>query len=67
MVNQKDYLLVDGQHEALVDDETWALSQAKLELFARRYVRRNDGGNGKIHLLSGLLRCPVLPAPGAPP
>ena len=59
MVNQKNYLLVDGLHEAIIDDETWALAQAKLELYARTYVRNIDGGNGKNHLLTGLLRCPV--------
>ncbi len=62
MVNQKEYLLVDGLHEALIDDETWALSQAKLELFARTYDRKIDGGNGKSHLLTGMLRCPVCGA-----
>ena len=62
MVNQKEYLLVDGLHEALIDDETWALSQAKLELYARTYDRKIDGGNGKSHLLTGMLRCPVCGA-----
>ena len=62
MVNQKEYLMVDGLHEALIDDETWALSQAKLELFARTYDRKIDGGNGKSHLLTGMLRCPVCGA-----
>ena len=61
-VCQKNYLLVDGLHEAIIDDETWALSQAKLELYAKTYVRRKDGGNGKSHLLTGLLRCPVCGA-----
>ena len=62
-INQKEYLLVDGLHEAIVDDETWALTQAKLEMYSRRYDRRRDGGNGTIHLLTGLVLCPECGAP----
>ena len=62
-INQKDYLLVDGLHEAIVDDETWALTQAKLEMYAKRYERKRDGGNGMPHLLTGLVRCPECGAP----
>ena len=62
-INQKEYLLVDGLHEAIVDDETWALTQAKLEMYAKRYERKRDGGNGMTHLLTGLVRCPECGAP----
>lgn len=62
-VNQKDYLLVNGLHEAIVDDDTWVLAQAKLELNTRKYVRNADGRNGKNHLLTGILRCPECGAP----
>ncbi len=58
-VEQGDYLLVDGLHEALVSDEVWEAAQIKLVLQAKKYKRVNQGKGEKVHLLSGIVKCPV--------
>ena len=58
-VEQDDYLLVDGLHEALVSDEVWEAAQIKLVLQAKKYKRVNQGKGEKVHLLSGIVKCPV--------
>ena len=57
MVYQSDYILEDGKQEAIIDQETWDKV---------RYKRKETGvasvptiGHNRIHLLSGLLKCPV--------
>ena len=59
LVEQDDYLLVDGQHEALVSDEIWEAAQVKLLSQAQKYKRVNPAKDEKIHLLSGIVKCPV--------
>ena len=58
-VEQDDFLLVDGLHEALVSDEVWEAAQIKLALQAKKYKRVNQGKGEKIHLLSGIVKCPI--------
>lgn len=58
-VEQDDFLLVDGLHEALVSDEVWEAAQIKLVLQAKKYKRVNQGKGEKVHLLSGIVKCPV--------
>lgn len=60
-VKQEDYMLFDGIHEAIVDLETWEKVQEKREQQAKKYEHINVG-NEKIHLLSGLLKCPICGA-----
>ena len=60
-VKQKNYLISEGIHEAIVDEELWNLPRAKRIAQAKKYEHVNRGQN-KIHLLSGLLRCPVCGA-----
>lgn len=60
-VKQEDYMLCDGIHEAIIDSETWEKVRGKRELQAKKYEHVN-AGNEKIHLLSGLLKCPVCGA-----
>ena len=62
-VVQKDYLTAEGAHEAIISDEIWSMTLLKLEGNARKYTRNKDGKNGRSHLLSGLLKCPVCGAP----
>ena len=62
-VNQKDYYLFDGNHTAIIDYETWSMAQAKLDMYANKYMRNKEGKNGKNHLLTGLLKCPECGAP----
>lgn len=61
-VYKDDYLLVDGLHEALVSEEVWEQAQIKVAAQAKKYEKVNSPKGEKIHLLSGVLRCPVCGA-----
>ena len=58
-VKKDDYLLVDGLHEALVSEEVWEQTQVKVAAQAKKYEKVNRDKGEKIHLLSGILKCPV--------
>ena len=58
-VRTDDYLLVDGLHEALVSEEVWEQAQVKVAAQAKKYEKVNRDKGEKIHLLSGILKCPV--------
>ena len=58
-VKKDDYLLVDGLHEALVSEEVWEQAQVKVAAQAKKYEKVNRDKGEKIHLLSGILKCPV--------
>ena len=61
-VKKDDYLLVDGLHEALVSEEVWEQAQVKVAVQAKKYEKVNHDKREKIHLLSGILKCPVCGA-----
>lgn len=61
-VKKDDYLLVDGLHEALVSEEVWEQAQVKVAVQAKKYEKVNRDKREKIHLLSGILKCPVCGA-----
>ena len=61
-VKKDDYLLVDGLHEALVSEEVWEQAQVKVAVQAKKYEKVNRDKKEKIHLLSGILKCPVCGA-----
>ena len=61
-VKKDDYLLVDGLHEALVSEEVWEQAQVKVAAQAKKYEKLNRDKREKIHLLSGILKCPVCGA-----
>ena len=58
-VRKDDYLLVDGLHEALVSEEVREQAQVKVAAQAKKYEKVNRDKGEKIHLLSGILKCPV--------
>lgn len=62
IVKQDDYMVCDGVHEAIVDAELWEKAQVKRKAQAKKYEHVNKGKDEKIHLLSGLLRCPLCGA-----
>ena len=62
LVEQDDFLLVDGLHEALISEEVWNAAQAKLIAQAKKYEHVNKGKDERTHLLSGIVRCPVCGA-----
>ncbi len=61
-VIKDDYLVVDGIHEAIISEEVWEQAQAKVLSQAKKYEKVNRDKGEKIHLLSGILRCPVCGA-----
>lgn len=61
IVKQKDYMLEDGVHDAIISEELWKLAQDK---------RKKTGGKREkvhsldhSHILSGVLRCPSCGGP----
>ena len=62
LIEQDNYLLVDGLHEALVSEELWHDAQVKLVAQAKKYEKVNHGKDNKVHLLTGLLKCPICGA-----
>ena len=61
-VQQDNYLLADGLHEALVSEQDWQGAQVKLLAQAKKYEHVNQGKDNRIHLLSGLVNCPICGA-----
>lgn len=61
-VNQENYLLVDGIHEPLVSEEDWNTAQVKLIAQAKKYEHIQTGKGQKVHLLSGIVKCPICGA-----
>ncbi len=59
LVKKDDYILVEGLHEAIVTEEVWEMAQIKADSQSNKYKRINWGKNEKIHLLSGIVKCPV--------
>ena len=59
LVEQDNFLLVDGLHEAIVSEEVWQTAQVKLLAQAKKYEHVNRGKNEYTHLLSGIVKCPV--------
>lgn len=62
LVEQDDYLLVDGLHEGIVTEGLWHEAQVKLLAQAKKYEKVNHGKDNKIHLLSGIVKCPICGA-----
>ena len=62
LVEQDDFLLVDGLHEAIISEEIWNAAQAKLIAQAKKYEHVNKGKDERTHLLLGIVRCPVCGA-----
>lgn len=61
-VEHDDYLTVDGLHDGIVTEELWNEAQVKLLAQAKKYEHVNKGKDAKVHLLSGILKCPLCGA-----
>lgn len=59
LVEQDNYILVDGQHDAIIEEDVWQAAQVKLLAQAKKYEHINRGKDTKTHLLSGIVKCPV--------
>ena len=62
LVEQENYLLVDGIHEGLVSEEVWQTAQVKLLAQAKKYEHVNRSQNERTHLLTGIVKCPACGA-----
>ncbi len=62
IVEKSEYMVSEGIHEAIIDEELWNKAQDKLAAQAKKYEHVNKGKNEKIHLLSGILKCPLCGA-----
>ena len=62
LVEQDDYILVDGLHEPIVPADLWQAAQVKLLSQAKKYEHAFHSKDERIHLLSGILKCPVCGA-----
>lgn len=58
IVPSDSYMVVEGQHEALVDDALWEKTQAKLKAQSKKYEKVNRPKGEHIYLLSGIVKCP---------
>ncbi|GFI43377.1 serine recombinase PinR [Lachnospiraceae bacterium] len=62
LVEQDNYILVDGLHKAIVSEDVWQTAQVKLAAQAKKYEHINKAKDTRTHLLSGIVRCPVCGA-----
>ncbi|MDO4777946.1 MAG: recombinase family protein [Tissierellia bacterium] len=62
LVEQDDYLLVDGIHKPIISEEIWNAAQVKIESQAKKYEHTNKRKDYKTHLLTGILKCPICGA-----
>lgn len=62
LVEQDNFLIVDGKHDAIVSDDVWQAAQVKLLSQAKKYEHVNKGKEEHTHLLSGIVKCPVCGA-----
>ena len=56
-VKTDDYLLADGLHEAIVNEETWEAAREKRKRTGVRFVKTHSLEHE--HILTGLIRCPL--------
>lgn len=56
LVKQKEYCLVDGQHEGIISEELWQKAQEKRLATGIKYASKL--GNERAHLLTGIIKCP---------
>lgn len=62
IVKKDEYIISEGEHEGIIDEEIWEKAQSKRKVQAKKYERINRGKDERIHLLTGLVKCPVCGA-----
>lgn len=61
-VDNENYILAEGIHQKIIQDEVWNSAQIKIHAQAKKYERLNRTENTRTHLLSGIVKCPVCGA-----
>ena len=56
LVKQKEYCLVDGQHEGIISEELWQKAQEKRLATGIKYASKL--GKERAHLLTVIIKCP---------
>ena len=59
-VKQDTYLIADGRHDAIIDEETWNKTREKRKVTGVKRNKIHDLDHE--HLLSGILKCPICGA-----
>ena len=60
-VPQEDYIIAEGQHEAIISEELWNAAHEKREITGVKSPSKI--GRDRAHLLSGILKCPKCGGP----
>ena len=53
-----DYIVADGLHPKIISEDIWNAAQTKRKMQKKKYERVSQTED-RIHLLSGILRCPI--------
>lgn len=56
IVEQSDFPIYEGQHEAIISEEDWQLAQEKRK--RSKFKREKVNSQEHAHILSGILKCP---------
>ncbi len=61
--HNKDSMIVDGQHEAIIDNETWERTQVKMKEQKEKYRKYYSPRDKISHWLVGLCHCSLCGGP----
>lgn len=61
IVKQKDYMLVEGIHDKIIEDDIWELAQRKRKQTGVANIKTHSLEHE--HILSSILKCPVCGSP----
>ncbi len=61
IVKQRDYMLYDGIHEKIIEDDIWELAQRKRKQTGVANIKTHSLEHE--HILSSILKCPVCGSP----
>lgn len=56
-VKADDYIVAEGMHEAIIDEELWTSTQDILD--TRKHINRRKFDSEHEHVLSGIIKCPI--------
>ena len=60
-IPQENYIIADGQHEAIISEDQWNAAHEKSEMTGVKSPSKI--GRDRAHLLSGILKCPKCGGP----
>jgi len=60
-LDEANIISAKGKHETIIPEEIWDAVHAKRMAIAQKYQKSDDSGH--VHLLSGIVKCPVCGKP----